>query len=346
MSRLTRREFLGLSLAAFLQACAKSGGRVVNFFNWSKYIAPDTLPRFTKDSGVAVNYEELADEEEMFAKLRAGARGYDLICGTDYMIPRMRGLNVIDPFPPEALPNAANLDPRFRDTPFDPGSAFTIPYLWGSTGIAYNKAKVAKPPTSWLDLWDPRYTGKISMLDNARDCVSTALLIDGVIDDKADAAALEKAKKRLLAQRPLVKQYSSTTYIDALVAGEVHLAMGWSGDVMQAARENPQIDYVIPKEGSYMWVDNLCLMRGSLHREDTLRLVDYLLRPDVGAEIANFVRYPTPNAAARKKVEPALLSDPRVYPTAAVMKRLRFHGSLDPETSQQWNDLWQDVKVG
>jgi spermidine/putrescine-binding protein len=351
---LTRRQLLKLAAAAAaapllstLEACSSgSSERVVNFFNWSKYIAPDTLARFTRQTGIKVNYEELADEEEMFAKLRSGARGYDLICGTDYMLPRLRGLNVVDPFPPGVLKNLGNIDPKFRGTPYDPDDAFTVPYLWGTTGIAYNKAKVTKPPASWRDLWDERYGGRISMLDNSRDCVSMGLILLGYPETTTDEKAFEKVKDLLIQQRPLVKQYSSATYIDGLVAGELHLAMAWSGDVLQAAHENPQIDYVIPKEGSYMWVDNLCLMRGSRHREDTLQLVDYLLQPEIGAEIANFVRYPTPNAAAKKKLDRALLEDPRVFPSKDVLKRLRFHELLDPETSQMWNEVWQDVKVG
>ena len=145
---LTRRELLALAAAAAaapyltaLQACSSGPReRVVNFFNWSKYIGQDTLPRFTRQTGIKVNYQEFADEEEMFAKIRGGALGYDLIVGADYMIPRLKGLNLIDPFPPGLLKNAGNLDPRFRGTPFDPDDAFPIPYLWGTTGIGYNKA--------------------------------------------------------------------------------------------------------------------------------------------------------------------------------------------------------------
>jgi spermidine/putrescine-binding protein len=346
---LTRRDFLrvaALGPAALLSACGGGNDRrEVNFFNWSKYIGKDTLPRFTKNTGIPVNYEEFADEEEMYAKLRSGARGYDVIIGTDYMTPRLKGLNLIDPFPEGVLTNLKNVDPRFLNPPYDPGNTYTVPYLWGTTGIGYNKSKISKPPTSWRDLWDPKYTDKISMLDNARDCISTALLLTGSPETTNDPKAFEAVRDLLLKQRPLVKQYSSATYIDGLVAGELTIAMAWSGDVLQAARENPQIDYVIPKEGSYMWVDNLCLVRGSRHREDTLRFIDYLLSAEVAAEIANTVRYATPNAAAKKFLDKTLLKDPRVFPTPEISGRLRFHELLDPETSQMWSETWTDVKV-
>jgi spermidine/putrescine-binding protein len=351
--KLTRRQFLALTgLAAApvslaLQACSSGPQeRVVNFFNWSKYIGKDTLSRFTEKTGITVNYQEFADEEEMFAKLRSGALGYDLIVATDYMIPRLKALNLVDPIPPGTLKNSGNIDPQFRGTPFDPEDAFTVPYLWGTTGIGFNKAKMPKAPSSWNDLWDEKYKDKISMLDNARDCISTALLIEGVPETTTDEKLLDAAKELLIKQRPLVKQYSSSTYIDSLVAGELSMAMAWSGDVLQASRENPQLDYAIPKEGSYMWVDNMCLVRGSQHREDTLRLMDYLLEAEVGADIANTVRYATPNAAARPKLDPALRKDPRVFPPKDMAARLKFHSLLDPETAQEWNEMWTDVKVG
>lgn len=351
MAELTRRDFLRLAVLgavspALLAACAKGPEeRVVNFFNWSTYIGPDTLPAFKKETGISVHYEVFADEEEMFAKIRSGAVGYDLVVGTDYMIPRLKALNLIDPIPPGVLTNLGNIDKAFRTPPYDPELAFTVPYLWGTTGIGFNKSKLDKPPTSWWDLWDEKHAGKISMLDNARDCLSVALMLKGHPETTSDEKAFAEARDLLVKQRPLVKQYASTTYIDSLISGEVNLAMAWSGDVLQACRENPQLDYAIPKEGSYMWVDNLCLMRGSRHRADALRLADYLLRGEVAADVANTVRYASPNAAARKHTDPALLKDPRVYPPAKVAARLSFHALLDPEQTALWNETWTDVKV-
>ena len=319
--------------------------KTVNFFNWSNYIGKETLPRFTRENGIAVNYDVFADEEEMFAKLRSGARGYDLIVGTDYMIPRFKALKLIDPIPHDRLKNTGNIDPQFKNPPYDPGLEFTLPYLWGTTGIGYNKSKVHRPPTSWKDLWDERYKGKISMLDNARDCISTALLLVGAKETSKDPADLARARALLISQRPLLKHYSSSAYMDGLVSGELVIAMAWSGDVLQAAKDNPQLEYVVPKEGSFMWMDSLCLIKGSEHREDTLRLVDHLLSPEGAAEIANAVRYASPNAAARPHLDPALLKDSRVFPSPAIASRLSFHDILDSETSQLWSKTWSDVKV-
>ncbi|MBI5241497.1 MAG: spermidine/putrescine ABC transporter substrate-binding protein [Elusimicrobia bacterium] len=352
--RVSRRDFLRLGLLlpaagpllSTLAACAKKPAeRVVNFFNWSSYISKEALPGFTAATGVKVNYDVFADEEEMFAKLRSGAMGYDVIVATDYLLPRLRGSNLIAPIPMEDLKNLSNLDPKFLHTPYDPEQRFSVPYLWGTTGIGFNKKLVAKAPTSWWDLWDERYKGRICMLDSPRECIGTALLLKGQPETTTDEKDFEAAKELLLKQKPLVKQYTSATYVDALVAGEAALAMAYSGDVLQAVKENPHLDYALPKEGGYMWVDCMCVLRGAPHLADSVALIDYLLRPDVAAGICNAVHYASPNAAAQPRIDPAVLKDKRVYPPAAVVKNLRYHTPPDPEAYVLWNQTWSDVKA-
>jgi spermidine/putrescine transport system substrate-binding protein len=347
---VSRRSFLKAAILAplipsLLAACRRADDKkVVNFFNWSNYIGKDTLPEFTKRTGVDVRYDLFADEDEMFTKLRAGARGYDLIVVGDYLIPRFRSLNLIEPVPEGTLKNLGNLAPRFRRPSYDPDET-TVPYLWGTTGIAYNKKKLKKAPTSWWDLWDEKYKDRVSMLDNVRDCISVAMQLLKIPQTTRDPEDFKKIRELLVKQKPLVKQYSSASYLNSLVAGEIDMAMTWSGDLFQTARENPDLDYVIPKEGTYMWVDCLAIMRGSRHRADALRLIDYLLEPSVAAGIANSVRYATPNLAASPDVDKVLRNDPRVYPTPSVMKQLQLHHVLDSEQSEMWSQTWADVKV-
>ncbi len=347
---ISRRSFLKVAVMApllpsLLAACKRADDRkVVNFFNWSNYIGKDTLPVFTKRTGVDVRYDLFADEDEMFAKLRAGAKGYDLVVIGDYLIPRFRALNLSEPVPTGALKNINNISSRFRRPVYDPDEG-SVPYMWGTTGIAYNKKKLKKAPTSWWDLWDPKYKDRVSMLDNVRDSIGVALLMLGIPATTRDPEDFRKVREHLVKQKPLVKQYSSASYLNSLVSGEIDLAMTWSGDLFQTARENPDLDYVIPKEGTHLWVDCLTMLRGSRHREDTLRLIDYLLEPDVAAANANSVRYASPNEKALKFVDPILLKDPRVYPKGAMMKNLRLNAVLDPEQSELWNQTWADVKV-
>ena len=347
---LTRRDFLKIAaltplMPSLLAACRRAEkGRIVNFFNWSNYIGKDALPNFTKRTGINVRYDLFADEEEMFAKLRAGARGYDLIVVGDYLIPRFRSLNLIDAVPAGVLKNMDNLAPRFRHTSFDPDET-TVPYLWGTTGIAYNKKTLKTKPTSWWDLWDEKNKDRISMLDNVRDCIAVAMQLLKIPQTTRDPEDFKKILALLVKQKPLVKMYSSSSYLNSLVAGEIDLAMTWSGDLFQAAKDNPDLDYVLPKEGTYMWVDCLALMRGSRHREDTLRLIDFLLEPQVAADNANFVRYASPNQMAWPLADPVLRKDPRVYPPQKIMNELMLHHVLDPEQSEMWSETWADVKV-
>jgi spermidine/putrescine-binding protein len=353
LAALTRRQFLkALGAAALagaggaIEACARRlEEKVVSLFNWFNYIGKDTLKSFETATGIRVLYDVFGDEEEMFAKLRAGVSGYDLVVATDYMIPRLRALGLIDPVPRDLLTNLGHLAPRFRDPVYDPGLAYTIPYLWGTTGIGFNRARLGRVPSSWRALWDEGHKGRMSMLDNVRDAVGVALLLLGLPTDTRDPSQLQQARDLLVRQKPLLKRYSSTTYVDDLASGEVWLAQGWSGDVLQAARDKPAIDYVVPQEGSFIYVDSLCLTRGSEHREEALRLADHILKPEVAAEISNTVRYATPNERALPLLAPDLKGDSRIFPDAKTEARLRFYAVLDSEADELWNRVWQEVKL-
>ena len=347
--RLKRRDFVKLSIAALLPATLASCGkkaktREINFFNWSNYIGKKTVPEFEKATGIKVNYEMFSDEDEMFAKLRTGVRGYDLLVSDDYQIPKLRGLNLLDPIPEKAVKGLDNLEKRFIDPPFDPGLKYTVPYLWGTTGLGFNK-KYVQRPKSWKDLWDEKYKGHMTVLDNVRDGIGCALLALGLPTDTDKPEFLEQAKQLLIKQRTLIKHYTSATYVDELVSGESWLCQGWSGDVLQAVRENPQIDYAIPDEGSFLYVSSLVLPTGSDHREEALEFINYSLQPEVAAEISGTVGFATPNEKARKFLDPALLHDTRVFPDAKTSARLRFYGTLAPDTEELWAQTWQEVKV-
>lgn len=346
---LRRRDFLKLSIAAlvpaFAAACRRGPkAREINFFNWSNYIGKRTLPEFEKRTGIRVNYEMFSDEDEMFAKLRTGVHGYDLMVSDDYQVPKLRALGLITPIPEGAVTGLANLEKRFLDPPFDPGLRFTVPYLWGTTGLGFNKKHVSRP-SSWRVLWDEKYRGKMTVLDNVRDGIGCALLALGLPTDTDKPEHLAQAKELLVRQRPLIKHYTSATYVDELVSAEAWISQGWSGDVMLAVRENPDIDYAIPDEGSFLYVSSLVLPAGSEHREEALAFMNYSLLPEVAAEVSNTVGFATPNEKARKFLEPALLKDTRVFPDPKTSARLRFYGTLAPETEELWARTWQEVKV-
>lgn len=346
--RLSRRDFLrrsaALSVLGLTAGCAPSRP-TLNFYNWSDYIAPDTLPGFEREYGVQVNYDNFSSQDILIAKMRIGIFGYDLIVATDYKIPKLRRDGLVEPLNLDLIPNVKNLYPRFRNGPWDPGNHYSIPWQWGTTGIGYNRRLVTEKVDSWNALWNPRYAGRMSMLDEPRDAIGVTLITLGYPASSTDPRQLHEAYQRLLLQRSLLKHYTNDTYIDELSSNDLWLCQGWSGDVAQAEEENSDVDYAIPREGSLVWVDNLCIPRGAPHPETAHQFMNYILRPDVGARLSEAVRYASPNQAAEPLL-PDLVSDPHVYPPARLLdeKKLVFYADLGAE-EMKWQELWRQLKI-
>ncbi|MHB2016318.1 MAG: ABC transporter substrate-binding protein [Candidatus Xenobia bacterium] len=353
-SRLSRREFLCRSalLAAVgaLAGCEKPHGRVLNFYNWSNYIAPDspqgpgTISQFEREFGVHVNYDNFSSQDVLYAKMRIGVFGYDLIVATDYKLQKFIKHGLVEELDIRRIPNLANLYPRFRTGPWDPGNRYSVPWQWGTTGIGYNSQLVHGDCTTWRALFDEKYAHQIDMLDEMRDAIGCTLMMLGYDGNSLNPRELAEAQAVLIKQRPLVKHYTSDTYIDELASGDAWLCQGWSGDIGQARDDNDAIKYEIPREGSFMWVDCLCVPRRAPHYDVALEFMNFILRPDVGAQLSNAVSYASPNQAAEKFISPELLHDPKVYPPPDVMKRLTFTADLGDE-EDRYHEVWNQVKL-
>ncbi len=357
MGRFGRREFIGGILALGgsillpgLSGCSSRGSRdrVMNFYNYSNYISPQTIPDFERDYNSRINVDYYSNSEILFAKIKIGVTGYDLIIATDNILRRFLRHNLILPLMPDKIPNMDGLMDIFKSPPYDPGHDWSAPYLWGTTVIAYNKRYVAEPVDSWEILWNPKYKGKITMLDEKRDLIGCTLKMLGYSGNDTNHAHLEEAKKKLLEQRPLLKKYTSDTYQDELMANETWLCQGWSGDVYQAMRENPDIDYVVPREGSFIWVDNCCIPAGAVNPELAREFINYLMDPQVGMRNASHTGYPTPLKTSYRlleKVNPVVAGDRRIYPCEETMKKLEFYDDIGEE-EKYWNILMEDIKLG
>lgn len=348
MAELTRRDFLKgaatslLAAPALLGACTRPK-KILNILNWAGYIANEPLVRFEQQTGITVNYDVYFNEEAMMAKLAAKA-GYDLIVAPGYLIPRLKADKLIAPVPHDKLPRLANIAKRFSDPDYDRGLAFSVPYLWGTTGLGFYTARFSKKPDSWWILWEDRYRQRLTMLDDPREAIQCALLMLGLPMDSGSPEHLGKVKELLIRQRPLVKEYSSSSYAEDLAGQKVWLAQAWSGDVLQAARENAAVDYAIPKEGAAVWIDSLCFGTDKGPSEEALRLIDYVLQPGVAAEISNAVRYATPNEKALPLLEPALRNDQRAFPSAETSARLKPSPVLDAAATALWQRTWQEIR--
>lgn len=338
---MKRRTFLFGSLAVCLAAgCSKRSEAVLNFYNWSNFIAPDTIRNFEKETGIRVNYEEFSSADVMYAKLKIGVTGYDLVVAPGYMVRRMIRQNLLAPITPKVDPNV--LLEHLRTPPYDPDLTYSVPYLWGTTGIAYNTDKVEGTPDSWSILWDPRYKRHITMLDEKRDSIAAALFKLGLDPNTTDPKELERAKEALLQQRPLVRRYTSD-FTDDLIREETWVALGWSGDVAQAQHSNPKVRYFIPKEGSFLFADNLCIPKGAPHPENARRFIDYFLQPQVCSKSSDATGYANPVAAAKKLVKPSLINNSLGYPPPEELKRLHYQEDLGGD-EMVWDRLWEEVK--
>ncbi|MCC5925045.1 MAG: spermidine/putrescine ABC transporter substrate-binding protein [Bacteroidetes bacterium] len=316
----------------------------LNFYNWSYYIADETIPDFEREFGVRVRYDNFSSNSELLAKLQAGASGYDLAVPSDYMVQIMINLELLQPLRTENIPNLENIQSRFRNLPFDPDNRYSIPYQWGTTGIAINTRFVTEEVDSWGVFWDERYRGRISILDDMRSGLVPALKLLGYSVNTRDEAELREARDLMFEQKPLVRTYSSETYMDLLKSGDIWIAQGWSGDIYQVTRENPDVIFIIPKEGSYVWVDNLVIPKGAPNRTTAEAFINYLLRPQVSAAISNYTGYSSPNRAALPLINPDLLADTSMYPPDDVMDRLEFLEDVGQATLL-YNRMWNEVKA-
>jgi spermidine/putrescine transport system substrate-binding protein len=286
----------------------------LRIFIWEEYIDPEVYRLFEHEHGARVVEDNYGSNEDMRAKLQAGGAVYDLVVPSDYMVQLLRKDGLLLPIDLSRLPNLQYLGVRFRDPPYDPGHRYSVPYQWGITGIGYNKAEVIPPPTRWADLFEPSwvapYKNRISMLNDMREVIAAALVASEHAPETADPQHLAQAQALLQRQKPFLAKYDSESFEDSLASGETVLAQGWSGEIAMAQAQNPDIAFVVPAEGTFIFVDNWAIPNGA--REKTLaeEFINFVLRPEISAMIVNHARYASVNEAARAFIKPEILAGP------------------------------------
>lgn len=338
--------FVGLAILGAPFVLARPQGkaeRELNLYIWSNYIYPETLRKFEARLGARVNVDLFDSVEAMLAKVQAGNAGYDVVVPTNYAVEILRGQGLLRPLDHSALPHLVNMDPRFLDRDFDPGNVHSIPYLWGTCGIAYRRSRVGRVD-SWAALWDPRYRGRILMVDDARETLGAALKWKGESLNTTDPEALESAKRLLIEQRPLVRAYDSASYDDKLLAGDVWLAQGWSGQFAKAMARDPDVAYVLPKEGASVAIDTLAIPVDAPHPELAHAFLDFTMEAEVAAEICRTTYYSTPNRAALALLPEALRRNPATFPPEELLARAELIRELG-EANVLYDRLWTEVKT-
>lgn len=337
---LTRRQFLqGMAVTAVAAGCGPAR-RTLNFYNYSLYIGPDTIKDFTARTGIRVNYDEFSSADVLFAKIKIGVTGYDLLVSPDHMMRRLIRHDLLLP-----LPRPAPIDklmPKLRHPPWDREHRYSVPYLWGTVGVAYNSTKVAGQPDSWNLLWDEKLARRLTIMDEKRDAIGSALIRLGYSGNSKVPEQIDEAKQSLLLQKKLLRRITSD-FVDDLIRGETWAALAYSGDTHQALESNDKLRYFVPKEGSFFFVDNLCIPRAAPHPEEAMQFIEYYFQPAVAAAVTNATGYANPLEAARPLVRPDLLNDPLSYPPPETMERLVFQEDLG-EAEALWNRAWDEVK--
>ena len=358
-----RASFTALALALAAGPAAASG--VVNVYNWSDYIGPETIAKFEAETGIRVVYDVYDSNEVLEAKLLAGNSGYDVVVPTSTYLQRQLPAGVYRPLDPALIPNLANLDPALmaEAAAADPGNEHAVIYLWGTNGVGFNPAKVAErlgadfEVTSWSLVFDPEIAAKladcgISMLDSPAEMIPLALNYLGLPPESVDAGDLEAAGALLESVRPFVRYFHSSQYVSDLANGEICVAVGFSGDVFiaaeraEAAGRGVEVVYVVPQEGGMIWFDLLAIPVDAPNPENAHAFIDFILRPEAIAEVTNHVFYPNAVPASAEFVDPAILADPAIYPDAAKMARLFPQPVHDARADRALTRLWTRVRTG
>jgi putrescine transport system substrate-binding protein len=361
-------RWLGSWLAAAVIAASPAAGEEprLNVYNWSDYIAPDTIPKFEAESGIKVTYDVYDGNEVLEAKLLSGRSGYDIVVpSANPFMARQIAAKVYRVLDKTKLGNWKNLDPHILKlvAAADPGNQHGAPYLWSDTGIGYNEAQLraalseAAPVDSLALIFDPAVAEKlagcgISLLDTPQEVFPAALAYLGLDPKGRDLGDLDKALAALEKIRPYIRKFHSSQYINDLANGDLCVALGYSGDVVQArnrAREADnavEIAFRVPREGAMMSVDMLGIPTDAPHPENALRFIDYLLRPAVIAAITNAVSYPNPNVPATELVKPEIRDDPAVYPPEEVRRRLYVDLPAPPAYERARTRAWTRLKSG
>jgi spermidine/putrescine transport system permease protein len=337
---------LGLAILAapfVLVGPAPSPARVLNVFIWSGYLPPETVKEFEAREGARVNVDLYDSLEALLAKMQAGNTDYDVICPSNYAVEVLAAQGLLRPLDHSALPHLRNEDPAFLDRPFDPGNRYTVPYFFGTCGIGYRKSRVGRVD-SWAALWDPRYRGRILMLDDARETLGAALKRLGESANTVDPATLRRARDLLIEQKPLVRAYDSANFEDSLLAGDVWLAQGWNGEFARVMDLDPDLAYVVPREGSTSFIDSLAVPKDAPHPELAHAFLDFAMEAKTAAGICRAMRYTTPNRAGRALLPPRILDNPATFPTGGVLARAELLRDIGPATTL-YDRMWTEVKA-
>lgn len=340
---------LGIALCLLGGCGSKSDEKdVVIVYNWGEYVDPDTLTMFEEETGIKVIYDEFETNETMYPKIEAGAAEYDVVCPSDYMIHKMIENDLLSELDFTHIPNAkANIGSQYweQSKAFDAENKYSVPYCWGTVGILYNRTMVEEPITSWAQLWDEKYTDDILMQDSVRDAFMVAEKMFGYSMNTLDPEQLQAATDALIAQKPIVQAYVIDQVRDKMIGGEAAIGVIYSGEAIYTQYENPDLEYVIPTEGTNVWIDSWVILKNAPHKENAEKFIDFMCREDIALKNFEYITYSTPNDAARALIEDEdIKNSPIAFPDLTQYGNLESYIYLGEDGDALYNELWKEVK--
>ena len=332
-----------VTLALMLPVCA-SAQEVVNVFNWEDYIDESVLAQFEQETGIHVNYMRFTTNEDMIVQVEANPGAFDVCFPSDYIVERMLNKDMLAEIDYSKVPNAQYILDNLRSPDYDPDNVHSLPYMWGTVGILYNTTMVSEPVTSWNVLWEEQYKGKILMYDSVRDSIGITLCKLGYSLNTRDEAQVLAAQEALIAQKPLVRAYLTDDIKMEMINGSAALAVVYSGDALYCMDENPDLDYVVPSEGSNVWFDNVIIPKTSQHTAEAEAFINFLCDAEVARANAEYICYSSPNKAALALLGPEFTESPVFNPPQEDLDRCEIFHDLGDFVGV-FSDAWTKVKA-
>jgi spermidine/putrescine transport system substrate-binding protein len=341
------KRFLLIFLLLSINIAKADSANVLNLYNWSDYLPNDVAAEFEKETGIHINYTTYDSNETMYAKLKADPNaGYDIVVPSTYFIDRMARQGMLQPINKSQLTNIKNLNPDLMNKSYDPHNNYSIPYLWGTTGIVVNTHYIpANSVTSWADFWKNQYKNQLLLLDDTREIFSMALLTLGYSANDANPAHIKQAYEKLKQLMPNVRLFNDEAVQSIYIDEDAIIGMGWSGDVYWANQQNANVQYIYPKEGFVIWMDNIAIPKGAQHLKNAYKFINFILRPDIAKQISEEVGYATPNLAAIKLMSPDEQHNPIIYPSKAILQKGQFQTDVGASAAV-YEKYMELLKVG
>lgn len=318
---------------------------VVNVYNWEDYICQDALDLFTEETGITVNMMNFTTNEDMMVQVRNSPSSFDVIFPSDYCVERLIAENLLEEINFSSIPNFQNIDPNLVNPSYDKTNQFSVPYMWGTVGILYNTTMVDAPITSWSSLFDPNFKNDVFMMDSIRDTMGITLKYLGYSMNTRDPLEMYAAKEALIQQKKdgIVKAYQVDETKDKMVAGEASLALMWSGDAQYAIDLNPDLAYVVPTEGSNIWVDAMVIPMGAKNKENAEAFINFMCRPDIAQLNCNEIWYSSPNTEAVQLMGEDYINNLTMNPTQDIIDRCEFFNDIE-DVIAIYNTMWLEIK--